>query len=81
MKKDKILKLKFPLWSDEHGTYIFDADGVMLCEIRGWGHLQKAGEKEGIEEQIRRQRFILDACNKCKDLYELPTPPAASEEG
>jgi hypothetical protein len=79
MNKDEILKLKFPLWSDEYGAYIFDADGVMFCEMRGWGRLQKAGEKEGIEEQKRRQKFILDACNKYKELYE-ETPPAETHE-
>lgn len=60
------MAIKLPLKSDQQGIYIFDADGNMFIEIRGWGYLQKAGESNAINEQKLRQDFILNACNKLR---------------
>lgn len=64
--------IKLPLKGDPYGMYIFDADGQMFAEIRGWGHLQYSGEENAIQEQIARQAFVVQACNEREDLeYQI----------
>lgn len=57
------MKIKFPLHADSEGMYIFDADGQVFAEVRGWGHLRHQGEAEAIREQRERCQFVAAACN------------------
>jgi len=39
-----ILKeIEFPVYYDDMGQFIFDQDGRMLIDVRGWGWIQKLG--------------------------------------
>lgn len=42
---DKYVAL--PVHCDDHGIYIFDANGDMVMQVRGWGRLSKLGEQCG----------------------------------
>lgn len=36
-------KVKMPCYFDQDSGFILDQDGKMICEIRGWGWIQKMG--------------------------------------
>ena len=40
-----------PVSCDEFGIYIFDANGDMVMQVRGWGRLSKLGEQCGANVQ------------------------------
>ncbi|MCK5492484.1 MAG: hypothetical protein KAJ14_05170 [Candidatus Omnitrophica bacterium] len=62
---DEIEKyIKLPVKSDNMGLYIFDADGNMVMQVRGWGRLQYLGEKEGIKAQVLIGNAFAEAFNE-----------------
>jgi hypothetical protein len=52
--------IKFPV-KLEHG-YIYDADGNMITQIRGWGRLQYLENGEAKQDTIGQ--FVTDAINE-----------------
>jgi hypothetical protein len=40
MLKQILEMIKFPLWYDKEGQYIFDANNQMVLEVRGYGHFK-----------------------------------------
>lgn len=39
---DRLLNaIQWPLIYDNNGQFIFDSKGKMICEVRGWGWIQK----------------------------------------
>lgn len=62
---NRLRNLKPPFKADTMGGYIFGADGFMVCQVRGWGRLQK--QADGAECQDAHLQFIADALNeKCE---------------
>lgn len=66
------LHWKLPLKMDAMANCIYDADGHMVFQIRGWGHLTGQGGlrlDEDTAEAIQRARgqFLVDAINARKD--------------
>lgn len=63
------LRWKLPLRVDPFGSYIFDRDGQMIAQIRGWGHLTGKGGGLGLDDataitvQKQRAQAIVDAVN------------------
>lgn len=57
-----------PWKSDGQGSYIFDAKGDIIVEIRGWGHLQYLGEEVALKTQEEIQRRIVAAVNACQGI-------------
>jgi hypothetical protein len=53
--------IKFPLKYDDYGRYIFDADGNIFAQIRGWGKLQKL--ENGAEVQDAIGQFVVQTLN------------------
>lgn len=45
-----IQKIKFPVYYDNSGQLILDADGKMICDIRGWGWIQYLPEAEKLQD-------------------------------
>ena len=71
------LRWKLPLRVDSHSLYIWDADGQMVAEIRGWGHLTGAGglqlaDEDAIEVQKARGEAICAAVNAMFGEQEAP---------
>lgn len=67
MEKTK-LHWTLPLRVDQFGIYILDANGNMVAQLRGWGHLTGVGglrlsEDEAIDVQKLRGSAIVDAVN------------------
>lgn len=62
------MNLRLPLTSDPEGMYVFDADGRMVFELRGWGHLQYQGEEKAVQEQKERAQFICETVNRIAEL-------------
>jgi hypothetical protein len=49
-------KVKFPCYFDEGSGFILDQDGKMICEIRGWGWIQKLGaDAEAMQDEFGRK--------------------------
>lgn len=44
--------LKFPVRYDRLQQTIWDADGLMVCDIRGWGKLQFMNKSEDRQDAI-----------------------------
>ena len=38
-----VAKIKWPCYYDKHSQFVFDQDGKMIIDIRGWGWIQKLG--------------------------------------
>lgn len=57
-----------PWKSDGQGSYIFDAKGDIIVQIRGWGHLQYLGEEVALKTQDEIQRRIVAAVNACRGI-------------
>ena len=57
-----------PWKSDGEGSFIFDADGNMIAEIRGWGHLSTKFDEDQAE-QIQKDisELIVNAVNKMEE--------------
>lgn len=53
--------LKAPYRADVNGGYIFNADGLMFAQIRGWGQLQY--EPNPRETQDEHLQYLVDALN------------------
>jgi len=52
MDTAQILKyIVLPVYCDDHGIYIFDANNNMILQVRGWGRLSKMGEQCGANMQ------------------------------
>lgn len=62
MSKVKSLPIKFPVTYSPLGTYIDDADGKMIADVRGWGWIQKLDNSEQVQDDIGQ--FIVDALNE-----------------
>ena len=58
LAKDNI---KFPLKYDDYGQYIFDGDGNIFAQVRGWGNLQKLHNGKKVQNSIGE--FIVDTLN------------------
>ena len=54
--------IKYPVIYDEFGQKIFDTDSNMICDIRGWGHIQYLDNPE--KKQDDMGQFIADAINE-----------------
>lgn len=63
-----------PWKGDRFADYIYAADGTMVCQIRGWGHLTGKGgglglsEDQAVRTQEERQALIVSAVNAHDDL-------------
>ena len=53
--------VKFPLRYDEYGQYIWDANGNIIAQIRGWGRLQKLSNGEKVQDAIGH--FFVETLN------------------
>lgn len=58
----KNLKIKFPVVLNEYVPQIFDANGDLVVDIRGWGRLQYLDNPEQSQDDIGK--FIVDAMNE-----------------
>lgn len=56
------LPIKFPVEYSSLGTYINDADGKMIADVRGWGWIQKLEDPENLQDSIGV--FIAQAINE-----------------
>ncbi len=54
---------KAPFTADFLGGYIFNADGFMFAQVRGWGELQHK-EKDPEAAQDANLQFMVDALNE-----------------
>ncbi len=57
-------QIAFPIHCDEHGEYLFDADGNMVMEVRGWGRLSKRGPDFATTAMKEIGDAFADAFNK-----------------
>lgn len=53
--------VKYPVSYSPLGTYINDADGKMIADVRGWGWIQKLENPEKTQDEIGE--FIALAIN------------------
>jgi len=61
--KDKVLEVvKLPLRYDDYGQMIFDSNGNLFIEVRGWGKFQY--KDNGQEVQDSFGKMITDAFNE-----------------
>jgi hypothetical protein len=61
MKMSEELKQYFQDWEfSKYGCKVF-RESELVCDIRGWGYLQKLGEDKAIEIQEAIGQFIADA--------------------
>lgn len=54
--------LALPVVYSNLGTYIFDANEHMICDIRGWGWIQKLSNPEAKQDALGK--FIAEAINE-----------------
>jgi len=47
-----IKHIKFPVRYDQQGQLIWDADGHMICDIRGWGWIQSMPNGQKCQDAI-----------------------------
>lgn len=85
MPTDTVTDLRWtlPLRADEYGCYVFDADGHMIVQIRGWGHLTGQGglrlpEDEAIAVQVAWGKAIAAAVNALATPGPAKDPTAAT---
>lgn len=62
MPENKLIKELFPLaldtikrpvkYDEYGGGYIWDSEGMMVCDIRGWGKISKMEDAEERQDQI-----------------------------
>ncbi|MCL2563582.1 MAG: hypothetical protein FWE08_06065 [Oscillospiraceae bacterium] len=54
-----------PWMGDDNGCYVFGPEQMMICQIRGWGHLtggrQRLSDDEAIAIQEANEKFIAHA--------------------
>ena len=55
---------------DFTGNIIWDAKKQRVADIRGWGHLQKLGEDEGIQAQIEVANRIVNCVHACAGMAD-----------
>jgi hypothetical protein len=53
---------KAPFHADFNGGYVFDAEGRMFAQIRGWGRMQYQPGAE--ETQDANLRWLVEALNE-----------------
>lgn len=56
------IMIKSPVRYERRGTYIFDADGNMVANVRGWGRISYMEDPE--EKQDKMGEFIAQAINE-----------------
>lgn len=57
--------IKYPLQPFNGYQKVFDADGNLLLDIRGWGRLEKQlGAKDAIQAQDDITKFVIEAINE-----------------
>lgn len=60
---EEILELlqhvKFPVYFDEGSGIVLDQDGKFICEVRGWGWIQKLSNPEKKQDDLGRTIAIL----------------------
>lgn len=44
--------ISFPVWYDEKGQSIWDADNMMVCDVRGWSRIQFRPLPERRQDEI-----------------------------
>lgn len=54
--------IAYPVSYSSLGTYINDANGKMVADVRGWGWIQKLKHPEKTQDEIGQ--FIVDAINE-----------------
>jgi hypothetical protein len=62
LNTEELPPIKLPVEYDGHGTYIFDAAGLMIADVRGWGWIQKLADPE--QKQDALGQFIAEAINE-----------------
>ena len=70
MSNEELLKpvletIKWPVYYDQGSQFVFDQDGRMICDIRGWGWIQKLGPDAGAMQDALGQN-ITDHINSLK---------------
>lgn len=70
MEENRNLKLtmetlEFPVWYDEKQQTIWDAKGLMVCDIKGWGKIQFMNKSEDRQNAIGE--LIVELLNKCSE--------------
>ncbi len=57
---------KAPFKADFNGGYIWNADGFMFAQVRGWGHLSHSEptEEAAAKAQDANLQFMVDALNE-----------------
>lgn len=55
-------EIKYPVEYSSLGTYINDADGKMIADVRGWGWIQKLENPEELQDSIGKA--IADSINR-----------------
>jgi hypothetical protein len=70
------LHWKLPLRGDSMGAYILDADGTMVAQMRGWGHLTGTGGLRldgdtAVDVQKARQIEIVHRVNTHDEVVDL----------
>lgn len=53
---------KGPFRADFNGGYVFNKDGLMFAQVRGWGRLQYEPNAEATQDA--HLQFIVDALNE-----------------
>lgn len=61
-----LAKIKFPCYYDQGSQFVFDQDGKMLVDIRGWGWIQKLGNQG--EAGAMQDAFGLKICELINSL-------------
>lgn len=49
---DTLSKCKKPFYYDQYGQMIFDSEGKMIVDIRGWGWIQKLDNAEKRQDEV-----------------------------
>lgn len=49
---DTLSKRKKPFYYDKDSQFIFDQDGKMIIDIRGWGWIQKLDNPESRQDEV-----------------------------
>lgn len=64
--RKRVREIVFPVWDDGQGLYVFDNDGKMVLQIRGWGGLtsSKIPDNEAADIQADWGKYIATAMNE-----------------
>ncbi|MFZ0490290.1 MAG: hypothetical protein WBV11_00300 [Salegentibacter sp.] len=64
--------IKFPVHYDQRGQTVRDANGLMVCDIRGWGKIQYLKQAEERQDSIGR--LIAKLLNESQQEEKLQNP-------